>query len=169
MTPAQSHKCETSAPVNPRQQRARAPPAPPELDLLGEERAPASSTRTAACGYSLGAKFTPSWMDWPMFYEANPWPIAPGMVFFAHMILMDSIMATSGFAVLRRSGRVRHSLHDFALVLGRCNAARGRPSVTRSMGSFCTSALCSCASKQLQGPISNAFVRGVHSDRGASG
>ena len=31
--------------------------------------------RLNACGYSLGAKFTPSWMDWPMFYEANPWDI----------------------------------------------------------------------------------------------
>lgn len=43
-----------------------------------------------ACGYSLGAKFTPSWMDAPMFYRGNPHPIEPGMVFFAHMIMMDS-------------------------------------------------------------------------------
>ncbi len=49
-----------------------------------------SQHRLNACGYSLGAKFTPSWMDWPMFYEGNPWPIEPGMVCFAHMILMDS-------------------------------------------------------------------------------
>jgi Xaa-Pro dipeptidase len=46
--------------------------------------------RLNACGYSLGAKFTPSWMDWPMFYEANDWELRPGMVMFAHMILMDS-------------------------------------------------------------------------------
>ncbi len=46
--------------------------------------------RLNACGYSLGAKFTPSWMDAPMFYRANPIPIVPGMVLFAHMILMDS-------------------------------------------------------------------------------
>ena len=46
--------------------------------------------RLNACGYSLGAKFTPSWMDMPMFYRGNPAPILPGMVFFAHMILMDS-------------------------------------------------------------------------------
>jgi len=46
--------------------------------------------RLAACGYSLGAKFTPSWMDWPMFYEGNDWVLEPGMVMFAHMILMDS-------------------------------------------------------------------------------
>jgi Xaa-Pro dipeptidase len=46
--------------------------------------------RLNACGYSLGAKFTPSWMDSPMFYHDNPHPIGPGMVFFAHMILSDS-------------------------------------------------------------------------------
>jgi Xaa-Pro dipeptidase len=46
--------------------------------------------RLNACGYSLGAKFTPSWMDYPMFYEGNDVVIAEGMVFFAHMILMNS-------------------------------------------------------------------------------
>jgi Xaa-Pro dipeptidase len=46
--------------------------------------------RLNACGYSLGAKFTPSWMDSPMFYKDNPVEIRPGMVFFAHMILMNS-------------------------------------------------------------------------------
>lgn len=46
--------------------------------------------RLNACGYSLGAKFTPSWMDSPMFYKDNPVVIGPGMVFFAHMILMNS-------------------------------------------------------------------------------
>ncbi|CAM5770476.1 Xaa-Pro dipeptidase [Labrys miyagiensis] len=51
--------------------------------------------RLAACGYSLGAKFTPSWMDWPMFYEGNDWVLEPGMVMFAHMILMDSESGTA--------------------------------------------------------------------------
>ena len=46
--------------------------------------------RLNACGYSLGARYAPSWMDWPMFYRDNPAIIAPGMVLFAHMILMDS-------------------------------------------------------------------------------
>ncbi len=46
--------------------------------------------RLNACGYSLGAKFTPSWMDSPMFYKDNPAVIKAGMVFFAHMIVMDS-------------------------------------------------------------------------------
>ena len=43
-----------------------------------------------ACGYSLGAVFAPMWMDFPMLYHGNPVEIRPGMVFFAHMILMDS-------------------------------------------------------------------------------
>ena len=43
-----------------------------------------------ACGYSLGTRFAPSWMDMPMFYNGNPEPIVPDMVLFAHMILMDS-------------------------------------------------------------------------------
>jgi Xaa-Pro dipeptidase len=54
-----------------------------------------SNHRLNACGYSLGAKFTPSWMDWPMFYEKNPWILEPGMVLFAHMILMDSVSETA--------------------------------------------------------------------------
>lgn len=51
--------------------------------------------RLAACGYSLGAKFTPSWMDPPMFYAGNPWVLEAGMVLFAHMILMDSDTGTA--------------------------------------------------------------------------
>ena len=46
--------------------------------------------RMNACGYCLGTTFAPNWMDWPMFYADNPVEIAPGMVFFLHMILMDS-------------------------------------------------------------------------------
>ena len=43
-----------------------------------------------ACGYSLGATFSPNWMDWPMLYTGNPYIIQSGNVFFMHMILMDS-------------------------------------------------------------------------------
>jgi len=46
--------------------------------------------RMNACGYSLGTTFAPNWMDWPMLYHANPVVLAPGMVFFCHMILFDS-------------------------------------------------------------------------------
>ena len=51
--------------------------------------------RLNACGYSLGARFTPTWMDWPMFYRGNPAPIVPNMVLFTHMILMDSETQTA--------------------------------------------------------------------------
>lgn len=46
--------------------------------------------RLNACGYSVSARFTPSWMDSQMFYEAAATEIRPNMVFFLHMILMDS-------------------------------------------------------------------------------
>ncbi len=49
-----------------------------------------SKARMNACGYSLGATFSPNWMDWPMLYTGNPYIIKPGNVFFMHMILMDS-------------------------------------------------------------------------------
>jgi Xaa-Pro dipeptidase len=51
--------------------------------------------RLNACGYALGATFAPSWMEWPMFYEANPVVLEPDMVFFLHMILMDSDTGTA--------------------------------------------------------------------------
>jgi Xaa-Pro dipeptidase len=51
--------------------------------------------RLNACGYSLGARFSPSWMDQPMFYGGNPVPVVPDMVLFAHMILMDSDAETA--------------------------------------------------------------------------
>lgn len=53
------------------------------------------SHRLNACGYSLGARFAPSWMDGFMFYESNPEPVAPGMVLFLHMILADSDTGTA--------------------------------------------------------------------------
>ena len=46
--------------------------------------------RLNACGYSMGTTFAPNWMDWPMFYHDNPVVLEEGMVFFMHMILMDS-------------------------------------------------------------------------------
>ncbi|MEE4015342.1 Xaa-Pro peptidase family protein [Roseibium sp. FZY0029] len=51
--------------------------------------------RLNACGYSLGARFTPSWMDMPMAYRANPAEVKPDMVIFMHMILMDSTSGTA--------------------------------------------------------------------------
>lgn len=51
--------------------------------------------RLNACGYSLGARFTPSWMDMPMAYRANPAEVKPDMTVFMHMILMDSTSGTA--------------------------------------------------------------------------
>ncbi|WP_404382194.1 M24 family metallopeptidase [Caenispirillum salinarum] len=51
--------------------------------------------RMNATGYSLGTTYAPNWMDWPMFYRGNPVEMAPGMVFFLHMILMDSDTGTA--------------------------------------------------------------------------
>ena len=34
-----------------------------------------NKARMNACGYSLGATFSPNWMDWPMLYTGNPYII----------------------------------------------------------------------------------------------
>ena len=43
-----------------------------------------------ACGYTMGATYPPTWMDWPMLYAGEPQVLAPNMVFFLHMILLNS-------------------------------------------------------------------------------
>jgi Xaa-Pro dipeptidase len=43
-----------------------------------------------ACGYRMGATYPPTWMDWPMVYAGEPQVLAPNMVFFLHMILLNS-------------------------------------------------------------------------------
>jgi Xaa-Pro dipeptidase len=51
--------------------------------------------RLNACGYSLGARFSPSWMERQMFFARNPEAVAPGMVLFLHMIIADSETGTA--------------------------------------------------------------------------
>jgi Xaa-Pro dipeptidase len=51
--------------------------------------------RLNACGYSLGARFSPSWMEHQMFHVGNPQPILPDMSLFVHMIIMDSETGTA--------------------------------------------------------------------------
>jgi Xaa-Pro dipeptidase len=53
------------------------------------DRAGLSHYRLNACGYSLGTTFAPNWMDRPMIYAGNPVVLAPGQVYFLHMILFD--------------------------------------------------------------------------------
>lgn len=77
--------------------------------------------RLNACGYSLGAKFTPSWMDFPMFYSGNETVIAENMVFFAHMILMDSqsgcAMTLGRTYVVKENGPQSVSRHSLDMIV----------------------------------------------------
>ncbi|HSI40934.1 MAG TPA: Xaa-Pro peptidase family protein [Xanthobacteraceae bacterium] len=55
------------------------------LDRAGYEK-----YRFAACGYSLGATFRPTWMDPPpMLYSGNRTPIESAMVLFCHVVIGD--------------------------------------------------------------------------------
>ncbi|MBD8556474.1 aminopeptidase P family protein [Rhizobium sp. CFBP 8762] len=51
--------------------------------------------RLNACGYSLGARFSPSWMEHQMFHLGNTQAIEPDMSLFVHMIIMDSESGTA--------------------------------------------------------------------------
>jgi Xaa-Pro dipeptidase len=42
------------------------------------------------CGYTMGATYPPTWMDYPMIHTGNPQILEPNMVFFTHMILLDA-------------------------------------------------------------------------------
>jgi Xaa-Pro dipeptidase len=46
--------------------------------------------RLNACGYSLGATYAPTWMDWPMLHAGQTQPAEPGMVLFVHAIVFDA-------------------------------------------------------------------------------
>ncbi|AJY45997.1 M24 family metallopeptidase [Martelella endophytica] len=54
-----------------------------------------SRHRLNACGYSLGARFAPSWMEHQMFHAGNQNPILPSMSLFVHIIIMDSDSGTA--------------------------------------------------------------------------
>ena len=77
--------------------------------------------RLNACGYSVGARFTPSWMDMPMFYQGNPEPIAPNMTLLAHMIIFDSETETAmtlGRTYITTESQPRPlSRHDLDLIV----------------------------------------------------
>ncbi|MEN0002423.1 MAG: Xaa-Pro peptidase family protein [Pseudomonadota bacterium] len=75
--------------------------------------------RLNACGYSLGAHFTPCWMDMPMFYRGNETQIESNMILFAHMIIMDSDTETAmslGRTYLTSDGKPQ-SLSDLPIEL----------------------------------------------------
>ena len=51
--------------------------------------------RFSSCGYSMGATFAPTWMDFPMFVRGQDVVARPRMVFFIHIILMDKATDTA--------------------------------------------------------------------------
>jgi len=87
------------------------------LDDLGYKK-----SRMNACGYSLGTTFAPNWMDWPMLYTGNPVVLTPGMIFFMHMILMDSenqlAMNLGETYMITNSGNERLGKKKLDLVVG---------------------------------------------------
>ena len=46
--------------------------------------------RFNACGYSLGATFTPTWMDWPMIFQGSDIRAEANMVFFLNINFVNS-------------------------------------------------------------------------------
>ena len=86
------------------------------FDELGFNKA-----RMNACGYSLGATFSPNWMDWPMLYTKNPYTIEQGNIFFMHMILMDSenqlAMNLGETYLVTEDGNERLGKHKLDLVI----------------------------------------------------
>jgi len=54
-----------------------------------------SRHRLNACGYSLGARFSPTWIEHQMFQFGNSQEILPDMTLFVHMIIMDSDSGTA--------------------------------------------------------------------------
>ena len=65
--------------------------------------------RYAACGYSLGATFSPNWMDRPMLFSGNPVQAESGMIFFLHCIVVNSglgVAMTAGHTcIVTETGR----------------------------------------------------------------
>ena len=71
------------------------------------DRAGFGSHKLNACGYSLGALYPPTWMDWPMIFRDNPVVVEPNMVIFMHMILLDAettLAMSLGDTVLTTAG-----------------------------------------------------------------
>ncbi len=73
-----------------------------------------------ACGYGMGAVFTPIWVDFPMFYRGNPLEMQETQVFFLHMIAMDDAAGLAmclGHSVLvTGNGCERLSRHGTGLI-----------------------------------------------------
>lgn len=80
-----------------------------------------SEHRLNACGYSLGAVYTPCWMDRPMIFDGNKTVIQSGMVIFGHMIIFDSksetAMTIGQSYITTDDGPESLSRHDIDLIV----------------------------------------------------
>jgi len=80
-----------------------------------------SRHRLNACGYSLGAAFTPCWMDKPMIFSGNETTIEENMVIFTHMIIADSesetAMTIGQSYITGKKGPEDLSRHDIDLII----------------------------------------------------
>lgn len=80
-----------------------------------------SRHRLNACGYSLGAVYTPCWMDKPMIFSGNETEIVEGMVIFTHMIIADSdsetAMTLGQSYITSKKGPEDLSRHDIDLIV----------------------------------------------------
>ncbi|MBC8258453.1 MAG: aminopeptidase P family protein [SAR324 cluster bacterium] len=85
------------------------------------DKAGMKAHRLNATGYSLGTTFSPNWMDWPMLYHGNQELAEMNMVFFIHIILMDSdsgnAMCFGHTVLVTDSGCERLSRHPLDLVV----------------------------------------------------
>lgn len=74
-----------------------------------------------ATGYSQGATFPPSWMDWPMFWHGNDTEIRAGMVLFVHTYVatMDQkhVTAPGQSYIVTRNGNEALSKMSMELVV----------------------------------------------------
>ena len=92
-----------------------------EIHRARLDRAGYADSRYAACGYSLGATYRPSWMDVPpMIYAGNPLILEPGMVFFPHVMLGDlksrNAVGVGNTVLITESGFDSLSRHDLDLI-----------------------------------------------------
>lgn len=80
-----------------------------------------SRHRLNACGYSLGAVYTPCWMDKPMIFSGNDTEIVENMVIFTHMIIADSetetAMTIGQSHITTKKGPEDLSRHDTDLII----------------------------------------------------
>ena len=78
------------------------------------------SSRLNACGYSLGARFTPSWMEREMFRPGARTVMKSGMVFFVHIILADgesgTAMSTGRTSIITEAGAEPLSRQSLELI-----------------------------------------------------